>query len=243
MVTQIDNVKTVFENVDWYLRGWRYSIKIRAETASEFVKGQEFTRILDVGCGDGSISIPLLRPKTQLTLVDISAAMLSRARREIRPELLPNVEFVNQEFLEAKLPHGYDLILCIGLLAHVISPAAIIEKIGSLVAPGGYVIAESTDKAHLVTRLIRAYGKVRGVVTPALYDLNGLSTTEVLAMFTKQKLELEAVFRYSLPLPGMTRLLSERSLYRLNRILYGSYPHNRHSHLGNELIYRFRKVS
>ena len=243
MATQTENVRTVFENADWYLKGWRYSIKIRTETVREFVKGHEFKSILDVGCGDGSISIPLLCPQTQMTLLDISASMLASARRQIPSEFLPNVDVVNQEFLEANLAGGYDLLLCIGLLAHVSSPSAVVEKIGSLVAPGGYVIAESTAKNHFVTRVIMAYGEVRGMFTPASYVPAALATKDVVAMFAQQGLELVSVFRYSLPLPGMTRLFSERALYRLSRMLYGSFPRNRNARLGNELVYLFRKAA
>lgn len=246
MANQIEYIRAAFEDSERYLTNWRYSIRIRAETISEFVKGCEYSRILDIGCGDGSISIPLVRAQSQLTLLDISGAMLANARRQIPPDLVRNVELVNEDFLTAALTPGYDLILCIGVLAHVSSPQATVAKIGSLLSPGGCVIAESTDAHHLVTRLIRAYGRVRDFVRPAEYHARDISTAEIVEMFGKQGLELSAIYRYgplvngcSLPLPGMTHLLNQRSLYRLMRMLYGAYPRNRNAKLGNECIYRF----
>jgi 2-polyprenyl-3-methyl-5-hydroxy-6-metoxy-1,4-benzoquinol methylase len=243
MPNQMEHVKVVFDNAEWYLKGWRHSIRIREETVKDLVRDREYKRILDIGCGDGSISIPLLRPGVQLTLLDISDSMLVHARHRIPPGLESAVDFVNQDFLEASLPVGYDLILCIGVFAHVGSPSAVVEKIGNLLAPGGCVIAESTDPHHVVTRVARAYSKVRELLTPATYELKALSAEQVTEMFAGQQLELSAMYRYSLPLPGMTHVLSEHSLYRLNRMLFGRYPNGKNAVLGNELIYQFHKTA
>lgn len=241
MQNQIEHVKAIFDNAEWYLKGWRHSIRIREETVSDLVGGREYKRILDIGCGDGSISIPLLKPGVRLTLLDISGSMLAKARQRIPPGLESSVDCVNQDFLEASLPVGYDLILCIGVFAHVVSPSTVVEKIGSLLAPGGCVIAESTDPSHFLTRMGRAYSKVRELVTPATYQLKALSAPQVTHMFDGQGLKLSAMYRYSLPLPGMTRVLSEHSLYRLTRMIFGRYPRGRNAALGNEFIYEFQK--
>jgi 2-polyprenyl-3-methyl-5-hydroxy-6-metoxy-1,4-benzoquinol methylase len=243
MQNQVEHVKAVFDNAEWYLKGWRHSIRIREETVADLVKNHEYKRILDIGCGDGSISVPLLKPGVRLTLLDISGTMLAKARHRIPPGLESSVDFVNQDFLAASLPVGYDLILCIGVFAHVVSPAAVIAKIGSLLAPGGCVIAESTDPRHVVTRVTRAYWRIRELVRPATYELKALSAEEVREMFAGQRLELSAMYRYSLPLPGMTRVLSERALYRFTRMLFGRYPHGRNAALGNEFIYQFHRVA
>jgi 2-polyprenyl-3-methyl-5-hydroxy-6-metoxy-1,4-benzoquinol methylase len=242
MQNQTEQVRVLFDNAEWYLKGWRHSIRIREETVSDLIRDRGYKRILDIGCGDGSISIPLLKPGVRLTLLDISGSMLANARHRIPAGLESSVDFVNQDFLDASLPSGYDLILCIGVFAHVGSPAEVVEKIGSLLAPGGCVIAESTDPHHFVTRISRAYSRVRELATPATYELKALSAEQVTEMFAGQRLELSAMYRYSLPLPGMTRVLSEHSLYRLNRMLFGRYPNGKNAVLGNELIYQFRKI-
>jgi SAM-dependent methyltransferase len=50
------------------------------ETVQELVRLSGDARVLDIGCGDGSISLPLLTGKTSLTLLDLSAKMLSIAK-------------------------------------------------------------------------------------------------------------------------------------------------------------------
>src|ERR1039458_272329 len=74
-------VKAAFERPQRYLDKRRCDIRIRAETVRSFTAGQTFTRVLDVGCGDGSISLPLLSQATRMTLLDLSSGMASIAQR------------------------------------------------------------------------------------------------------------------------------------------------------------------
>jgi 2-polyprenyl-3-methyl-5-hydroxy-6-metoxy-1,4-benzoquinol methylase len=237
---RVDQVRTLFERPERYLDGRRYNIMIRAETVNEFVRGRHCQHILDIGCGDGSISLPLLRADNQLTLVDVSSAMLAAARRQTPPELVRNVEFVNGDFLTAPLVGRYDLILCVGVFAHANSPASVIAKLGSLLEPGGDVIVQFTDYSHLLSRILASYDEIRNVVIPQPYCLTSLGNEEVLEMFVRQSLRLVNAYRYSLPLPGMARMLGQHSLYRLTRWLHGYYPCSRNARLGNECLYQFR---
>lgn len=238
-MARVDQVKTLFDRPERYLDGSRYNIVIRAETVNEFVRGRHYKHILDIGCGDGSISLPLLRADNRLTLVDVSSAMLAASRRRIPPELVRNVECVNKEFLAAPLVGRYDLILCVGMLAHTNSPAAVIAKLGSLLEPEGYVIVQFTDSNHLLSRALGVYSKIRNWLTAPPYCVTTLSEEEVLRMFVEQGLQLDSAYRYSLPLPGMARVLSQHSLYRLTRWLHGHYPCSRNAGLGNECLYQF----
>jgi hypothetical protein len=169
--------------------------------------------------------------------------MLSAAHNDIPVELIRNVEFVNEDFLTASLAGQYDLILCIGVLAHVSTPTRAIAKIASLLEQDGCVIAQITDHHHFVSWASRACRKVSELVTLAPYRPNLLSAKEVIEMFARQKIELVGVYRYSSPLPGMGRVLSGSSLYRLIRLLHGRYPRNRNAGLGNEFLCLFRRCT
>ena len=57
-------VKSWFENPNQYLQRRNFDIRIRLETVQGFTKGATFGRVLDIPCGDGSISLPLL-PRSQ----------------------------------------------------------------------------------------------------------------------------------------------------------------------------------
>ncbi len=241
MASKTEQVRLVFEQPHWYLKN-RCNIRIRAETVREFQKDAEFESILDIGCGDGSISLPLLSPQNRMTLVDISNAMLAIARSNVPAGVRGNVEIVNEDFLAVKFnDRSYDLILCIGVLAHVDSPSGVISKIASLSKPGGSVIVESTDSRHFVSHLVNFYDKVRDVLIPLKYSRNILSCAEVVEMFVKHGFTLSNIYRYSLPLPGVHRLFTDSFLYKMIRLTYGTATRNRNAWMGNECIYHFRR--
>lgn len=235
-------VKARFESPEWYLRGRRYNIEIRRETVQSFLAGRKPARILDIACGDGSLSIPLLTPANHLTLLDLSSAMLQAAKNHIPDALLPNVRFINEDFLRAGLqPHSFDLITCVGLFAHVDSPKEVIAKVASLLSPSGVVIAESTDAGHFLNRssvmyqrILRSFGRDR-------YSLTLTTRHQIVDMFREQGLELSGLFRYTLSalVPRIERVLSQRALYRMVRVVYGSAGHNRNAWLGKECLYLF----
>jgi 2-polyprenyl-3-methyl-5-hydroxy-6-metoxy-1,4-benzoquinol methylase len=123
MNSKTAQVKSFFIQPERYLLRSQYNIRIRAEVVKGFVGDTCYGSILDIGCGDGSISLPLLRQDMQLTLLDISRNMLSVARSHIPAAFSDQVQLVNDDFMHAELgPQAYDLILCLGVLAHVDSP-------------------------------------------------------------------------------------------------------------------------
>ena len=90
-LTHLDQVRSLFEEPEWYFSRRAFDIRIRVETVQELVRLSGDARILDIGCGDGSISVPLLTGKTSLTLLDLSAKMLSIAKSKVPPGLSRNV--------------------------------------------------------------------------------------------------------------------------------------------------------
>lgn len=241
MSAKIDQVKSLFETPEPYLKRRRFNINIRAETVQYFLRNREFTRILDVGCGDGSASIPLLAAQKSLTLLDLSENMLSIALSNVPPDLKQNVQPVNQDFLSANLePHSFDLIICLGLLAHVDSPNHVIDKIARLLSPNGIVIMQSTDSGGFLTRLGISYRRISETFGRMKYRYTLITKNQVIQMFAAYGLELSEIYRYSLPaLPGLDRIFSQRALYNYVRFAYGSAGNNYITWPGKECIYLF----
>jgi ubiquinone/menaquinone biosynthesis C-methylase UbiE len=244
MSPKLDEVKSLFESTQPYLDRRRYNINIRADTVQYFLRNREFTSILDVGCGDGSASIPLLNPGRSLTLLDLSSQMLSLAQSHVPPDLSRSVQAINQDFLAANLaPHSFDVIICLGFLAHVDFPKAVIEKIAQLLRPNGIVIMQSTDSSGFPSRVGIFYRRILEAFGLMNYRYTLTTSTQVIAMFANCGLRLSDIYRYSLPgLPGIDRIFSQRALYESVRLTYGSAENNYNTWPGKECIYLFESA-
>lgn len=238
--SHLQEVKSYFETPK-YLSRRRFDIQIRAETVQEFTRGQRFLNALDIGCGDGSISLSL-RPRCQrLTLIDISPTMLDLARRNIATD--DSVQFLNENFMDLPLPEAaYDLVICLGVLAHVDSPDKAIARFSYLLKPGGTLIIEVTDSHHPIGRAIDAYHSLLAMVRPNTYELNLLRNDDVVRTCQKYGLQVSARFQYALPPPGSHRLFDQATLYKITRAVFGRSDRNRNAWLGNVFIYRLEKA-
>lgn len=239
---EAEQVKLGFEKPDWYLQKRSFNIRIRAETVKYFLRDAQYERILDIGCGDGSISVPLLTANHRLTLVDLSQTMLSIARARVPAELASRVNTINDLFTHASLdPGSYDLIICLGVLAYVHEARGFLEKIRSLLRPQGHVIIEWTDSSHPVSALGRTLGAVRSLLTPAKVPLVLHSSAEVTGLLSQLGFNLRGAFRYSLPPPGIRKVVSQRWQYKSVRALFGSAARNRIPWLGSECVCHFQR--
>jgi 2-polyprenyl-3-methyl-5-hydroxy-6-metoxy-1,4-benzoquinol methylase len=239
---RVDQVRSLFDHRANYLDRRQLDIRLRTETAARLVEGKDYKNILDIGCGDGSISTPLLNAGNRLTLLDISTAMLSLARSRVAPDLLSRVTFVNQDFIDAPFEEkAFDLVICVGVLAHVASPSKVIAKLASMLKPAGTLILECTDGFHFLGRINRFHNGLAWIFRPPSYKLNVLSGGEILAMAEKEGLKRTSEFRYAVPmvLPGLNRLLPTATVYRMTRTLFGDVRHNHNRWLGNQIIFSF----
>jgi 2-polyprenyl-3-methyl-5-hydroxy-6-metoxy-1,4-benzoquinol methylase len=237
---RIERVRDLFDHRENYLDRRQLDIRLRTETVSRVVEGRSYNDILDIGCGDGSISTPLLSSKCHLTLLDISTQMLERARSRVPTDLLSHVKVVNQNFMEAPFEEGtFDLVICVGVLAHVPSPSEVVAKIVSILKPGGTLILECTDAFHLMGRINRLSNAIAWYFKPPQYKPNLLSAKAILSMAENEGLKLTSSFRYSLPLPGVGRLFSAAGIYRMTRFMFGDVMRNHNRWFGNQFIYCF----
>jgi ubiquinone/menaquinone biosynthesis C-methylase UbiE len=231
---KVNSVKAYFDEPATYLSR-RADIRIRAEAVKHFTEGKKLNRILDIGCGDGSISLPLLNGDNSITLMDLSASMLAIAKSRIPSEYSANVQLLMGDFMTAELvPKSYDLIICLGVLAHVDSPGKAIQKIASLLAPGGSLILEFTDSRHFVGRMTRFVLNLNHARKPPPFPVNLLTVGEVRKWCGAAGLSPQSAFRYTWW--AFRWILSQNTLYRLMRFVYGRPSRSRNGWMGNEYI-------
>jgi ubiquinone/menaquinone biosynthesis C-methylase UbiE len=237
--SKVDQVRSLFDIPEKYLAGRQFDIRIRLETVQDLTKNLSIDRVLDLGCGDGSISLPLLPQIKKLTLLDISTKMLELARKRIPFDRVDDVEVINSNFIAANLKsESFDLVLAIGILAHVDSPSAALSEIARVVKPGGSVVVQFTDSFHWWGIPIVVYQQLLKLIRPQPYALNRLSRRQVLRWCQVAGLNIAGTYRYGLPPLGTRIFASQEEMYRMTRYLFGPSGKNRKQWMGNEFIWR-----
>ncbi|MGC2476466.1 MAG: methyltransferase domain-containing protein [Candidatus Sulfotelmatobacter sp.] len=243
MTSKVDRVKSLFDIPDKYLGPRQFDIRIRVETVEHFTTNMIADRVLDIGCGDGSISLPILSRCNHLTMLDLSDKMLDLAREKVPFDRRNDVELINGSFIGSNLtPRSFDLILCLGVLAHVDSPAAVIAEIARLAKPGASIVLELTDSYHFWGVPVVVYQKLLKLARPEPYALNRLKHRQVVSLCNDNGLKESALYRYGLPPLGTSKVAGQDEMYRMTRYLFGPSDQNRNSWMGNQFIYRFQKV-
>nr|WP_166181095.1 class I SAM-dependent methyltransferase [Altererythrobacter segetis] len=136
--------QTYFSKPARYLRR-NHRVKLRAELVADILGDTAGKRIIDLGCGDGSISEAL---HGSLTLVDSSPGMIEVARRRFGKR----ARYVCAD-LHAVEPEAHDIALCIGVLAHVDDTARTLDAAYRSLRPGGLLILQLSDHSQAVGQL------------------------------------------------------------------------------------------
>jgi 2-polyprenyl-3-methyl-5-hydroxy-6-metoxy-1,4-benzoquinol methylase len=200
-----DRAKGYFSDPDRYVRNNPY-IELRADAVRRLLP--RFTRksILDLGCGDGRISIPLVGDSDELMLVDSSASMLDLARANVPPKMANQVRYICADLAEFEPPRTYDIVLCIGVLAHVYDPSATLRQVARSVAPNGCAIIQLTGSAYFLGRATQwLYALKRRLIDSSAHTLNNLTLRYVCTELLAAGLKFSSSYRY-VSVPGVRRL-------------------------------------
>jgi ubiquinone/menaquinone biosynthesis C-methylase UbiE len=236
-------VKELFENTALYLT-YDYNLQIRKETVEAFISGLNFANVLDIPSGTGAISIPLVDRAEKLTLIDISANMLSIAKKNIPAKYLYKTEIINADFFELNMQNNsYDLVICLGLLAHVNSPEQLLNRLSALLKPDGLLIIQNTDASHLYSHFIRMYLGLKNLIHKQTYQLNKVSAVFIEKTLQQNNLELIKSYRYNQSFLGFSNLFSNEKKYSLTRKLFGDATNPKNQSLGSDYTYLFKKKS
>lgn len=109
-------------------------------------------RVLVAGCGTGmdAINTALHVDNAHVTAIDLSRASLAYAMRKREEYGLENLDLLQADILEFDAPGApYHVILCTGVLHHMRSPAAGLERLVEILVPEGLI------KLGLYSRIAR----------------------------------------------------------------------------------------
>ena len=166
-------------------------------------------RLLDCAAGTGEITCALLRSGrfSHATVVDVSPAMLQAAKQLLTSQIEDvEIDFVQSDVFETKLSDShFDLILCLGLIAHTGRLDILLPHLKSMLANGGRIILQTTLTNHLGTRIVRALSSRRELRQRG-YRISWFSEEDIMNACRRAGLQILQKRRHSLGVPFGDRL-------------------------------------
>lgn len=228
-------VKAFFERPEVYAY-YDYNLRVRAETLAEFMGDRSFDTALDAPCGTGAITLPHAARFGKLDLVDYAASMVKLAKQTAAD--FPNVTVTEADIYDLPVEQ-YDLVVSLGILAHVDDPKHFLQHITQYVKPGGYLCLQNTDASHSYYKWIKLYRGMRGLFKKQ-YILNEVD--HQLVEDTLQKdFNLTGTFRYNQSFLGFSHLFSNEKKYRLTRKWFGTVAQPKNQKRGSDYIYFWQR--
>lgn len=213
-------------------RGTNFNFRTRLAHACTLTRDCS-GHLLDCSCGSGEITHALLQSGRfpQATLVDISAPMLELCRKRMT-SLAPsvNVTWVQDDvfhFLQTSSAQAqYDLIVCLGLIAHTGRLEELFRLWQSGLRSGGQVLLQTTLFNHPGTRFIRAVSAHRHLQRKG-YAIHYYRDQDIIQTATKHGFRILQRQRYSLGIPYGDRIAPGLNYYLEKRLerwasLYGA---------------------
>ena len=196
-------VKAFFDNTDNYLKN-NSNISLRKRIIKTLIGDKKGNRILDVGCGDGELSKDYIF-NNNVDFLDISNNMLDIIKKKIKKKRIDNIKFIQGDFLNYHFDKKYDLILFIGVLAHVDSVKISIKKVSDLLNKNGIAIFQFTNTSNLIGMFIYLYYNnfYSFFSKNKNYRLNKIKLNDLNSEFEKNGLTLKKKISHASLLPGM----------------------------------------
>ena len=145
------------------------------------------TRVLDVGCGVGPLSLYCAKKGAEVVGVDISKRAVAIATGAAKHWQMKKVTFMQGDVTKMQKTLGkFDLIICNEVVEHVADDVALLKSIHSLLKPGGALMLATPSSENWLRRnhWLKKHDDEVG-------HLRIYSIDDIQALFTHQPWEIE----------------------------------------------------
>jgi 2-polyprenyl-3-methyl-5-hydroxy-6-metoxy-1,4-benzoquinol methylase len=231
-------VKAFFDNTQRYTSN-NIIITLRKRIVRSITGDLAGKKVMDVGCGNGEISLQYLDGNT-ICFVDISDEMLGEVKKQIPPGLSGNAEFVRSGIDDLIPSPVYDLVICLGVLAHVPSLESAIGQLSRLVKKDGRVILQFTNFGSPLSALLQMKFILRNLIKgkEVLYETNKTRMKQIRRLVGTNGLRIIKKHTYFPVLPFMSLLKFDRRLRLLEYLCHSRI----FSPFGNEVILVLERI-
>jgi cyclopropane fatty-acyl-phospholipid synthase-like methyltransferase len=228
-MSKSEKSKDFFNNPENYLTS-NVIIVLRKKIIAELLYGINNKRIIDIGCGNGELTIDLLK-NNRVTFLDISSNMLSLVKEKIQKENLQNASFINSDFSLYTPEDKFDVAVCVGVVAHVESLKELIGKLKEIINDDGIIILQYTAAEKLISRFNQLKCKILNI-DHYNYQINITSSDEINEALTEEHLTTIKKTRY-IPVSPLLSIFSYKFKLKLLSIFYKT---KLFSYIGSEII-------
>ena len=153
-----------------------YETKLRV--AQDYLRPD--MELLEFGCGTGGTAIRHAPFVAHIRAIDFSERMLQKARQRAEEAAIENITFERADITTLAIPdQPYDMVLGLSILHLIEDPDAVIAKVYSMLAPGGYFVSSTACLGDTMGffKVLAPIGRAVGL----LPIVNVMSTEEVIS--------------------------------------------------------------
>lgn len=136
----------------------------QAQECLEYARGNS---LLDMPCGDGTLSAMLAPKFKRVVGVDASGVHLKLAK-----ENLPSAEFYEALIEDFETDERFDTITMLNILEHVVDPIAVLKKAAGLLSHNGVLIVHVPNALAINRRLAVLMGTLSECEELSPFDIN-----------------------------------------------------------------------
>ncbi len=125
------------------------------------IRIEEGDTVLDIGCGNGAITIPLAKKAKSVTALDISVNMLNILQEKAAAEKLTNIEIINKAIEDVEVSEiGYhDIVVASRSLNGIPDIQPVLEKIDKIAQKYVYITFWGVDNREFENEISKLLGK------------------------------------------------------------------------------------
>ncbi len=128
-----------------------FTYRIIISTLTPYLK--EKMKILDIGCGAGTLDFYLANRGYDITGIDISEKAISECKKTAKNLNLKNVKFITEDFPNANIKGKYDLIIFTEVIEHLDDDCKALKVLHKALKPGGILYLSTPSKNAPLHRL------------------------------------------------------------------------------------------
>jgi len=121
-----------------------FTYRIILSVVNKYFKGKK--KILDIGCGVGTICLYLANRNNNVFGIDISQNAIISCKQSAKSLQFKNVYFERMDFPNKTPDENFDYIVCSEVIEHLEDDELALRKIYSLLKPKGIVIISTPSK-------------------------------------------------------------------------------------------------